>query len=71
MAKLSSELGVDYLQIKHCGNAVENDLGFFERLDEYHKFVPILKEAESYSNETLKVIAKWVKQMKAKNMINA
>ncbi len=61
LAKLSSELGVDYLQIKHCSDTVENDLGFFERLDEYHKFVPILKEAESYSNETLKVIAKWDK----------
>jgi|ETNmetMinimDraft_11_1059920.scaffolds.fasta_scaffold12229_2 MoaA/NifB/PqqE/SkfB family radical SAM enzyme len=61
LAKLSSQLGVDYLQIKHCSDTVKNDLGFFERLDEYHKFVPILKEAESYSNENLKVIVKWDK----------
>jgi sulfatase maturation enzyme AslB (radical SAM superfamily) len=61
LAKLSLELGADYLQIKHCSDTVENDLGFFERLDEYHKFVPILKEAESYSNDDLKVIAKWDK----------
>ena len=61
LAKLSSELGVDYLQIKHCSDTVKNDLGFYERLDEYHKFVPILKEAESYSNEHLSVIAKWDK----------
>ena len=61
LAKLSSELGVDYLQVKHCSDTVENDLGFFERLDEYHKFVPILKEAESFSNDHLKVIVKWDK----------
>ena len=61
LAKLSSELGVDYLQVKHCSDTVENDLGFFERLDEYHKFVPILREAESFSNDHLKVIVKWDK----------
>ena len=61
LAKLSSELGVDYLQIKHCSDTVENDLGFFKRLDEYHEFIPTLREAESYSNDHLKVIAKWDK----------
>ncbi len=61
LAKLGSELGVDYLQIKHCSDTVENDLGFLERLDEYHKFVPALREAENYSNKDYKVIAKWDK----------
>ncbi len=32
LAKLSSELGVDYLQIKHCSDTVENDLGFLKDL---------------------------------------
>ena len=63
LAKLGLELGVDYLQIKHCSDTVKNDLGFFERLDEYDKFVPILKESESYSNKDYKVIAKWDKIM--------
>ena len=61
LAKLGNQLGVDYLQIKHCSDTVKNDLGFFERLDEYHKFVPQLKEAESFSNDDFKVIAKWDK----------
>ena len=63
LAKLGLELGVDYLQIKHCSDTVKNDLGFFERLDEYDKFIPILKESESYSNNDYKVIAKWDKIM--------
>ena len=46
---------------KACTVNVENDLGFFKRLDEYHEFVPVLREAESYSNDHLKVIAKWDK----------
>jgi len=61
LAALGRELGADYLQIKHCSDTVENDLGFFERLDEYDKFVPVLKEAEAYSTADYRVIAKWEK----------
>jgi MoaA/NifB/PqqE/SkfB family radical SAM enzyme len=61
LAKLGAELGVDYLVIKHCSDTVENDLGIFERLDDYDKFAHILKEAEGYSNEDYKVIVKWDK----------
>ncbi len=61
LAKLGRELGADYLQIKHCSDTVENDLGFYERLDEYHKFVPVLKEAEACSTDDYRVIAKWDK----------
>ncbi|MGD1083273.1 MAG: radical SAM/SPASM domain-containing protein [Verrucomicrobiota bacterium] len=61
LAKLGREIGVDYLQIKHCSDTVENDLGFFKRLDEYEQYVPLLKEAESCSNQDYRVIAKWDK----------
>ena len=47
LAKLGRELEVDYLQVKHCSDTVENDLGIFERLDDYKKFEPLLKVAES------------------------
>ena len=43
------------------GDTVENDLGIFERLDDYRKFEPILKAAESYGNEDYNVIIKWDK----------
>ena len=43
------------------GDTVENDLGIFERLDDYKKFEPILKAAESYGNEDYNVIIKWDK----------
>jgi MoaA/NifB/PqqE/SkfB family radical SAM enzyme len=61
LARLGRETGVDYLQIKHCSDTVENDLGFFKRLAEYENYVPILKEAESYSTDDYRVIAKWDK----------
>jgi len=61
LAKLGKEMGVDYLQIKHCSDTIHNDLGFYQRLDEYEKYVPCLKEAESHSTETYRVIPKWDK----------
>jgi MoaA/NifB/PqqE/SkfB family radical SAM enzyme len=61
LAKLGSELEVDYFQVKHCSDTVENDLGIFERLDDYKKFEPLLKVAESYGNEDYSVIIKWDK----------
>ena len=61
LAKLGRELEVDYLQVKHCSDTVENDLGIFERLDDYKKYEPLLKVAESYGNEDYSVIIKWDK----------
>jgi len=61
LARLGAELGVDYLQVKHCSDTVENDLGFFERLDDYSKYAPILLEAESFGNSNYKVVVKWDK----------
>ena len=61
LAKLGSELGVDYFQVKHCSDTVENALGFYERLDDYSKFAPLLLEAESYGHDDYKVVVKWDK----------
>jgi MoaA/NifB/PqqE/SkfB family radical SAM enzyme len=61
LAKLGLELGVDYFQVKHCSDTVENALGFYERLDDYSKFAPLLLEAESYGNDDYKVVVKWDK----------
>jgi wyosine [tRNA(Phe)-imidazoG37] synthetase (radical SAM superfamily) len=61
LAKLGRELEVDYLQVKHCGDTVRNELGIYERLDDYKKFEPILKSAESFGNEDYNVIIKWDK----------
>jgi len=61
LAKLGAELGVDYFQVKHCSDTVENALGFYERLDDYSKFAPLLLEAESYGNDDYKVVIKWDK----------
>jgi len=61
LAKLGKELGVDYLVIKQCSDTVDNDLGIFERLDEYHSFADILKEAETHSTDNYDVIIKWHK----------
>ncbi len=61
LAKLGKELGVDYLVIKHCSDTVENDLGIFERLDEYESFAGLLEEAESHSEKDYNVIVKWDK----------
>ena len=61
LAKLGAELGVDYFQVKHCSDTVENALGFYERLDDYSKFAPLLLKAESYGNDDYKVVIKWDK----------
>ena len=64
LAKLGKELGVDYLEIKHCSETPEGDLGV--KFDDYHKVVDILKEAEKYSGNTYSVIVRWDKILKGK-----
>ncbi|BEV72215.1 MULTISPECIES: radical SAM/SPASM domain-containing protein [unclassified Paludibacterium] len=61
LAKLGQELGVDYFQVKHCSDTVENDLGFYERLDDYEKYAPLLLEAEGYGTGDYRVVVKWDK----------
>ncbi len=57
--KLGKELGVDYTVIKHCS---DDEMGRL-KVDyfKYFKLTGILKEAESYSDETYFVKAKWSK----------
>lgn len=61
LAKLGKELGVDYLVIKQCSDTVENDIGVYKKLNEYDRFVDVLKEAEGISSGGYSVIAKWGK----------
>ena len=59
LTRLARELGVDYLEIKHCGDTVNNDLGIFKKLHTYDDFQEILKKAEGESDGSFKVIVKW------------
>lgn len=59
MAKLGKELGVDYTVIKHCSDDEDGSLGV--DYDRYHEMVDVLKEAETYSDDTYVVKAKWSK----------
>lgn len=61
LAKLCSELEVDYLVLKQCGDTQSNFLGVFKQLSKYKSFEEIFKEAETYSNENYNVITKWEK----------
>lgn len=59
LAKLGKELGVDYLVIKHCSDDEQSSLGV--DYEKYFGLVDILKEAETYSDDTYLVRAKWSK----------
>jgi len=59
LTRLAKELGVDYLEIKHCGDTVKNDLGIFNKLGMYDQFREILLRAEQESTDTFRVIVKW------------
>jgi radical SAM protein with 4Fe4S-binding SPASM domain len=59
LAKLARDLGVDYLEIKHCGDTVQNDLGIYEKLDSYDRFKDILLQAEQESTDSCQIIVKW------------
>ncbi len=61
LARLGRDLGVDYLVVKQCADTVDNDLGVFEHLDDYHRFAPLLEEAERSSGPDYNVIVKWRK----------
>ncbi len=59
LARLGRELGIDYLEIKHCGDTPDNTLGIYDKLDTYHRFTEILQEAEELSTDSYSVIVKW------------
>ena len=59
LAKLGKELRPDYAIIKHCTDNEDGGLGV--NYDAYEKLYPILEKAESYSDESYKVVVKWSK----------
>jgi MoaA/NifB/PqqE/SkfB family radical SAM enzyme len=59
LAKLGKSLGIDYLEIKQCGDTQQNTLGIYEELPTYDRFDDLLKEAEAESTEDYSVIVKW------------
>jgi MoaA/NifB/PqqE/SkfB family radical SAM enzyme len=61
LSKLGAELGVDYFVIKHCSDSETGELNI--PLEKYPEYEPILKEAETYSNDNYQVIVKWKKIM--------
>jgi len=59
LAKLGKELRPDYAIIKHCSDNEDGGLGV--DYDAYEKLYPLLKEAESYSDDEYKCVIKWSK----------
>lgn len=59
LAKLAKELRPDYLVIKHCSDDEDGSLGV--NYGGYEKLYPLLKEAESYSDDGFLVKVKWSK----------
>jgi MoaA/NifB/PqqE/SkfB family radical SAM enzyme len=61
LAKFGKELGVDYLVIKHCSDDEVGRLGVDYSWYVQPEVIELLKEAESYSDETYSVQVKWSK----------
>jgi len=58
-AALGKELGPDYAVIKHCSDTPEHTLGVdYSKYDALHD---LLREAETYSDNTYKCVVKWSK----------
>ena len=59
LARLSVDLGVDYLQIKHCSDNPEGDLGV--NYGDYKRLYDVLEQAEKLTNHNTVVKVKWSK----------
>jgi len=59
LSKLGKELGVDYLVIKHCSDDEMGSLGV--DYSKYYDLLDLLEKAETYSDESYLVKAKWSK----------
>lgn len=59
LTKLGLEMGVDYLEIKHCGDTKDNTLNIYKQLDRYDEYYEMLKQAEELSTKDYSVIVKW------------
>lgn len=57
LARLAKEIRPDYLIIKHCADNKDGELGV--DYTDYPALFPLLKEAESLSDDTFKVVVKW------------
>lgn len=59
LARLGQSLRPDYLVLKHCSDSEDGDLGV--DYGKYRSLHALLRQAESYSDETYKVVVKWSK----------
>ena len=59
LARLGKDLGVDYFVIKHCSDDEMGSLGV--NYSKYHNLTDLLKQAESFSDNSYIVKAKWSK----------
>lgn len=59
LARHALDIGVDYLQIKHCADDEFGSLGIDYKA--YPQWYPVLQEAEAMSTEQTKIIVKWNK----------
>ena len=59
LARLSKQLGVDYLVIKHCSDDELGSLGISYR--DYRDCIPALKDAEAESTPQTAIVPKWSK----------
>ncbi|MDA8140269.1 MAG: radical SAM/SPASM domain-containing protein [Desulfobacteraceae bacterium] len=59
LTELAKNLGIDYFEIKHCGDTKQNDLGIYKKLDQYDEFTEVLEKAETQGSDHFKVIVKW------------
>lgn len=59
LARLGRELGVDYLEIKQCGDTQDNTLGIYDKLGFYDQYHEVLQEAECVATDDYNVIVKW------------
>jgi len=59
LAKLGKELGIDYLEVKQCGDTKSGALGIYDKLDTYDSFAEILEQAENESTGDYSVVIKW------------
>ena len=66
LANLGKEIGVDYLEIKHCSETYNGGLGLNFKDYQKQEIIDILKKAQGYSAEKYDVIVRWKKILKGK-----
>jgi radical SAM protein with 4Fe4S-binding SPASM domain len=64
LAKLGKDIGVDYLEIKHCSDTYDGKMGV--EFEDYQKVIDVLKVAESVTDDNYNVVVKWNKILAGK-----